>query len=273
MRDRVERVRQFIREVRAHGWASVKRLALNFVGLSVLGAALWAADADPLLIAGAVLVGVFLMLLIGAYRAWDAADLRAIAAIRERDEARDEQQQLLDRPSGPSVTGVRVEGAAHVENISGVVTNVEQGSSGVSIHLGSIKGRLCGGRLIVGEMVLAAHVPPAQRRVSGEAVRLVDLVDPDLIIRDRLFEGQDMLGPAVMTPVSGTIIEGDTLWAIPAEGNAESAIWERPPGGYVVGVIGIENCTFRSCRFINVGLAGPPDFLRAFRELTVGDEK
>jgi len=44
-------------------------------------------------------------------------------------------------------------------------------------------------------------------------------------------------------------------------------LWEIPPERTeVIGAILLRNCTFEGCTFINVGFAGPPEFIEQVRQ-------
>ena len=85
--ERTTRIWEFATAVGRHGWTSVQRIALNVLGLSVVAVVLYASDADPLTVIGGTALAVFLICLIGAYKAWDAEEVRASVAERERDDA------------------------------------------------------------------------------------------------------------------------------------------------------------------------------------------
>lgn len=90
----------------------------------------------------------------------------------------------------------------------------------------------------------------------SEVVRLADLATVNPVIDGHNFENCLIVGPAVMLVMSGTAIEGCDLG-----GDAVSIFWLVNPEvrNAVLGAIGVQNCSFRGCRFQNVGLAGPEE--------------
>jgi hypothetical protein len=94
-----------------------------------------------------------------------------------------------------------------------------------------------------------------------ETVRLVDLVDENLIIERQTFEDLLVLGPAVIAPLESVTFEEDTF-----EGeDLESLLIEVPVGRRLTGVVGLREVTFRRCRFRNIAVLGARETLESFR--------
>jgi hypothetical protein len=95
---------------------------------------------------------------------------------------------------------------------------------------------------------------------ENRVVRITELVDVDGLLDGFTFVNCEISGPAVVVP-SGSRMSGNDPGAPP-----DSLLWELP-GDRIqkVGVILARNCTFEECRFRNVGLAGPSDFVQSFR--------
>ncbi len=75
-----------------------------------------------------------------------------------------------------------------------------------------------------------------------------------------MFEGCDLKDPAVLIP------QGSTFANTSLVGDTDALLWEIPPDRtQVIGAILVRNCTFEGCTFMNVGFAGPPEFIRQVR--------
>ncbi len=87
---------------------------------------------------------------------------------------------------------------------------------------------------------------------KDETIFLPDMARRRVVVKDRTFDDCDIYGPAVAAVMIGT----DFIDCTFAEaGDRETLVW--PPDmqrrGYL-GVVGLENCIFRRCSFITVGL-------------------
>jgi hypothetical protein len=105
---------------------------------------------------------------------------------------------------------------------------------------------------------------------EGKVIRLVDEAGDAGVIEGFHFKNCRVKGPAVllMQDKSGLI---DNEF----DGDPESILWEIPPDRErVVGAILVKNSTFEDCAFVNVGLAGPSEFvLRMRHDLEAGRTK
>ena len=105
-----------------------------------------------------------------------------------------------------------------------------------------------------------ADRPMAGNRFQGQVVRIALFAGDPGVIRDATFERCHIKGPAVMVPIGKTVMEHNRF-----DGTADALLWEIPPErSKVIGAIALENCTFTECHFMNIGIAGPPDLIRAF---------
>lgn len=76
-----------------------------------------------------------------------------------------------------------------------------------------------------------------------------------------VFVGCDLKGPAVMIPQGSNFANTNLV------GDADALLWEIPPDRpEVIGAVLARNCTFEDCTFVNVGLAGPHDFVEQVRQ-------
>lgn len=109
-------------------------------------------------------------------------------------------------------------------------------------------------------------LPPdmvSSRHISNRNFRIMELVDTDNVIRKRTIEDCTLFGPGVLVQTGhgpNYFIEGTLV------GEEDSFFWELAPDQQAVqGAIGIENCTFRNCRFSEIGVAGPAHFVRQWK--------
>jgi hypothetical protein len=93
-----------------------------------------------------------------------------------------------------------------------------------------------------------------ERFLSQKKIRLSDLVGQDSIIRDRTFEDCEINGPmVVMSTGQGVGGFHKCTW------NGESdPVFIRAAEPRVGGVVGLEDCIFRRCRFFNVAIMHSP---------------
>jgi len=93
-----------------------------------------------------------------------------------------------------------------------------------------------------------------EKFLSNKKIRLSDLVGQDSIVRDRTIEDCEISGPmVVMSTGEGVGLFHNCKW------NGESdAIFIRAAEPKVGGVVGLENCIFRRCRFFNVAIMLSP---------------
>jgi hypothetical protein len=98
---------------------------------------------------------------------------------------------------------------------------------------------------------------PASRRV--EINKLVSEHTPT--IKGQVFVDKDIVGPAVVVPL-GT----GTMQHCGFDGDEVSVLWEIPKDrDRLSGAIALEDCTFLRCRFVNIGLVGPPEFMERIK--------
>jgi hypothetical protein len=95
-----------------------------------------------------------------------------------------------------------------------------------------------------------------------KVVRISDLVpEPGCMLRGFSFDRCDIVGPAVLFPRPNTMINGCNF-----DGTPDAIIWDWPPEReQVIGVIDLDECSFESCRFTNIGIAAPPPLAEILR--------
>jgi hypothetical protein len=99
-----------------------------------------------------------------------------------------------------------------------------------------------------------------------QIVQIATLLPPGsgtAIIRDRLFEDFHFFGPAMVFPMEGCSFD-TCIFDLDRGNDIESILWEIEPR-FGVGVMGLERCTFRRCRFTAIGFTGVKGFLDRFR--------
>ena len=101
-----------------------------------------------------------------------------------------------------------------------------------------------------------------------QVVQISSLLPPGTgTISDRTFENAIIVGPALVSALSGVSFE---FCVFEFGGSSfEDLLWEITPR-FVVGVIGLERCTFRRCRFDNIGFIGTKESLDGFRRAVRG---
>jgi hypothetical protein len=87
--------------------------------------------------------------------------------------------------------------------------------------------------------------------LKGLTIRIADLVREDIVIRNKVFENCYIYGPATIFPIGkGRFLENvfdtnlDSIFIITNQKN-------------LVGVIGVENCSFINCHFQRIAFIGP----------------
>jgi hypothetical protein len=76
----MNRVVAFLRLAASKGWRPTWQIGVAVGGLTVIGAGAFVVSADPVWLIVALLLAMLLVLLVGAFFAWDEADRRAVAA-------------------------------------------------------------------------------------------------------------------------------------------------------------------------------------------------
>jgi hypothetical protein len=102
---------------------------------------------------------------------------------------------------------------------------------------------------------------PGDNIYRNAVIRIADLAGEQGVLEGFVFEGCDLKGPAVLVPQGSNFANSSVV------GNPDALLWEIPPDrSEVIGAILVRNCTFEGCTFINVGLAGPPEFVQQLRQ-------
>jgi hypothetical protein len=95
-----------------------------------------------------------------------------------------------------------------------------------------------------------------------EVVRITELVGDEGILESFEFTNCHIKGPAVL------VVQGESRFVNnDLRGDWDAILWEIPPSrSEVIGAILVKDSTFEGCTFTNVGLAGPPEFVKRMRE-------
>lgn len=112
-----------------------------------------------------------------------------------------------------------------------------------------------------GELPLATPDDMKATVIRGREMRLVDVATGDLL-RGKRFEGCLIRGPAILFAMQDVGYES-TVFDYYRE--IESILWAWPASSGAAGIIGVQQCTFSSCRFVGVGFTGPAELLDRMR--------
>lgn len=114
-------------------------------------------------------------------------------------------------------------------------------------------------------MATAAEL--AEPRIAGRTLRIYDVQrSNDVIVSDRVFEDCDILGPAIVGAIDEVTMLDECEWGVPSLD--ARVYWKASPGQQLVGIIGLQRCVLRRCRFFNVGFCGPKQFIRELKQRT-----
>lgn len=102
---------------------------------------------------------------------------------------------------------------------------------------------------------------PGDNVYRDAVIRVAELAGEQGVLEGFVFEGCDLKGPAVLVPQGSNFANSNLV------GDPDALLWEIPPDRPgVIGAILVRNCTFEGCTFLNVGFAGPPEFVRQVRQ-------
>lgn len=94
---------------------------------------------------------------------------------------------------------------------------------------------------------------PGDRTHRNTSIRLSDLA----VVSDQLqrltFENCTLHGPAIVVLLGSTTVQQCTF-----DGDEEGLFWDTGGRNYLIGAIGLVDCTIVGCRFMGIGLAVPP---------------
>ena len=106
----------------------------------------------------------------------------------------------------------------------------------------------------------------AAMKVIGKTVPIYLLPRVNFAIQGWLFEGCDIIGPAILG-----VCQNNTFARCSFAGFVKNLLYPVAQDRVATGCIGIISCTFISCRFIDVGFAGPQKTLQVFRDHSEGN--
>lgn len=103
-----------------------------------------------------------------------------------------------------------------------------------------------------------------RRARFDDVIRIAEYTVNTSIIENMDFANCKIIGPAVLVPLGNT---GFSHCSFPV--SLDAFFWEIPAGrNHVVGAVGVLSCTFSSCKFEEIGIAGSGDLRKTFeREL------
>ncbi len=86
-------------------------------------------------------------------------------------------------------------------------------------------------------------------------IRVADLVTAsDPVVKGRTFDRCRLFGPAVIAMTGAGIVDGGIF-----DGDLDSTFISVPDGTRVIGVVVLDGCVLRNCRFHQVGIMGPAE--------------
>lgn len=97
--------------------------------------------------------------------------------------------------------------------------------------------------------------------IRSHTLRIADLAREDNLIRGRTFEDCTIHGPAVLALINHVQLLGAEIRSHP-----DVFFIELPESRYVVGPIGLENCVFKNCTFIRIGIMAKSDEIREWKK-------
>lgn len=100
---------------------------------------------------------------------------------------------------------------------------------------------------------------PGDRTYRNQAIRLADLTVTSDVITGVTFEGCTIIGPAVVVPM------GSSLSDCVFEGPTDALFWPLGDRSFIVGAVGLDDCTIVGCRFQRVAIAYRPDEEEMYR--------
>ncbi len=102
---------------------------------------------------------------------------------------------------------------------------------------------------------------PGDNVYRDAVIRIVELAGEQGVLEGFVFESCDLKGPAVVVPQGSNFANSSLV------GDPDALLWEIPlDRPEVIGAILVRNCTFEGCTFMNVGFAGPPEFVQQVRQ-------
>jgi hypothetical protein len=107
--------------------------------------------------------------------------------------------------------------------------------------------------------------PPqtGDRQFRNDVVRIAELTVNTSTIEGYEFSNCRVIGPAILAFLGGVTVSHCT-WDAPG---LDAIFWEVPrTREFVVGIVGVVDCTFSNCHFELIGIAGPPEMRSQLEE-------
>jgi len=113
---------------------------------------------------------------------------------------------------------------------------------------------------------MALPPPTGDREFRNQAIRIcAELTVNTPNLEGLTFQNCRIIGPAVLVPQNSSFLHCG--W----DGDLDAIFWELPPTRtYIVGGVGVTNCTFSACTFTMIGLAGTADLRRLMESALSG---
>ena len=108
---------------------------------------------------------------------------------------------------------------------------------------------------------MAQRLEPSDGIYRNTLLRISDLAVTSDLLEGLTFENCQIVGPAVLG-----VLNNNTFVNCNWEGPPEAIIWEVPEDRPVLGVIGLQTCTFAGCHFQRISMAMNSPMAQLFRE-------
>lgn len=98
-----------------------------------------------------------------------------------------------------------------------------------------------------------------------KSIRLIDFVDShSIILEGKVFEECRIYGPAYLMDLGGSRFHD---MSVTIGINLEEVLLEIEPGRHIRGAIGVKDCVFKKCTFVDVGFMGLKSFIDGIRSV------
>jgi hypothetical protein len=101
-------------------------------------------------------------------------------------------------------------------------------------------------------------VEPSDRTYRNQVVRISDLAVTSEILEELVFEGCEIVGPAVLMLLGSTQFRDNRFT------DGEASFWSLQTDRAYVGAIGIKDCLFEGCAFRRIGIAADDATIQRF---------
>lgn len=99
--------------------------------------------------------------------------------------------------------------------------------------------------------------------IQGRIINLLDMIPPGgvPIISNRTVEDCEIRGPTMIAPLQRATMDKCNF-----DGDIESIFIEVADKRNIVGAVGLKDCVFRRCRFVQIGIIGTRETVKKAKE-------